>query len=80
LITVKGKYKMKSKIYLEEMVDNEDREFGSALEYYPIRVEDEDGTVYNALFTKNQLNEAMARADRNPEDVPNTTVWESIFG
>lgn len=71
---------MKSKIYLEEMVDNKGREFGSALEYYPIRIEDENGTVYNALFTKSQLDKAMARADRNPEDVPNITVWESIFG
>ena len=71
---------MKSKIYLEEVVDNKDRKFGSTLEYYPIRIEAENGDIVNALFTKSQLDKAIFRAYSNPEDVPETTVWESIFG
>jgi hypothetical protein len=71
---------MQSKIYLEEIVNNEERAFGSALEYYPVRIEDEDGNISNALLTQSQINKAILRANRNPEDVPETTIWESIFG
>jgi hypothetical protein len=71
---------MKSKIYLKEIVENKDRKFGSLLEYYPARVETEDGKVFNALFTENDINEAMLRAESNPEDIPKTGFLESIFG
>lgn len=71
---------MKSKIYLKEIVNNKDRKFGSTLAYYPIRIEDEDGVVANALFTKSQIDKAIIRADRNPEDIPDKTVWQIIFG
>jgi len=71
---------MKSKIYLEELVDNKDRKFGSTLEYYPVRIESNDGHIVNALFTNSQLDKAIFRANKNPEDVPELTIWESIFG
>ncbi len=62
--------KVKSKIYLSELVENKERRFGSATEYYPVYVEDENGVVHEALFTCHQLEEAMTRAEVNPEDVP----------
>lgn len=71
---------MDSKIYLNEKVDNQDRKFGSSNEYYPCRLEDEDGNDVNALFTKDQIATAVQRALRNPEDVPEKTLWETIFG
>jgi hypothetical protein len=71
---------MKSKIYLGEKVDNKERKFGSALGYCPALIIDEDGTESNALFTKEQLDVAIARAERNPEDIPEKTIWQSFFG
>lgn len=71
---------MKNKIYLSEKVENKDRKFGESLEYCPSVIVDEDGTESNALFTKEQIGVAIARADRNPEDIPEKTVWQSLFG
>ena len=71
---------MKSKIILEEMVDNKERKFGSTDKYYPAHVIDEDGIENPALFTQDQIATAIQRALRNPEDMPEDTIWESIFG
>jgi hypothetical protein len=70
---------MKSRIYLSEKVSNKDRKFGSILEYYPSRIENSDGGVMDALFTANELEVAMKRAETNPEDVPGKTFLEGIF-
>ncbi len=70
---------MKSRIYLEELVENKDRRFGQTLEYYPTRIEDEDGEISNALFTKNELESAMLRAQTNIEDIPKKTFLEVLF-
>jgi len=71
---------MKSKIYLREVVDNKDFRFGQTLEYYPVRVEDEEGTIANALFPAGQIEDAIRRAETNIEDIPKVTFLESIFG
>jgi len=71
---------MKSKIYLKEVVDNKYRKFGSNLEYYPVRLENNDGSFTDALFTKGQLERAIKRAIVNPEDIPELTFLQSIFG
>jgi len=70
---------MKSKLYLEEIVENKDRKFGSTLKYYPARLISESGTTVNALFTKNELDTAMKRAVTNPEDIPKKTFLEGLF-
>ena len=70
---------MRSKIYLTELVENKERRFGSVLRYYPTRVELVDGVVHNALFTKNELDVAMERAESNSEDIPKKTFLELIF-
>lgn len=71
---------MKGKVYLEESVDNQDRKFGSALEYFPCYVVDEDGNNIPALFTEDQIATAIQRAHRNPEDIPEKSFLERIFG
>jgi len=71
---------MESKIRFEEKVLNKDRRFGSQLEYYPVIVYDEEGNKRHALFTMTQINTAIARADRNEEDIPKPNFWELITG
>lgn len=55
-------------------VENEDRKFGSALQYVYLRVQLEDGTEKPLLFTAHEMDEASARAEANPEDLP-TVSW-----
>ena len=54
---------MKSKIDTSEKVDNKERKFGSSLEYFPCLIDDN-----KALFTKNELDIAIERANKNLED------------
>ncbi len=61
---------MKSLIELEEVVENKERRFGQNLQYFPCKVVDADGKEHNALFSASQIEKAVARADTNPEDVP----------
>lgn len=71
---------MKSEIHLTEEVDNKDRKFGSALNYFPAYVIADNGDKEPALFTHDQITEAMARAKRNPEDIPQKTFGDTLFG
>jgi hypothetical protein len=75
---------MDSVIYTEEVVENTERKFGSWSEqgYYPAFVIREDGTKQPALFTKNQIETAVVRAKKNPEDMPEEekNLWEKLFG
>ncbi len=66
-------------IKLSEKVDNTERKFGEALEYYPAEVVQEDGTETWAMFTQSEIDNAIARAMKNKEDIPQT-MWESIWG
>ncbi len=61
---------MKSQIYLKEELQNKERKFGSNLNYYPAKVHLVDGKEMSALFTLDQIKDAMERAMRNPEDLP----------
>lgn len=70
---------MKGKLYLDEVVENKERKFGADSEYYPVRVQDGDCEV-NALFTIEQIKVAIERAQNNPEDVPDKTLWEILIG
>ena len=73
---------MKSRIVLGEIVLNEKRKFGSLKHYYPCSILDVDGTEAPAMFSKDQIVKAMARADKNPEDVPKIerSFWAQVFG
>lgn len=65
---------MRSKIYLDEKVDNKDRRFGQALEYYPVEIRTGDRRRF-ALFTPAQITEALLRGEANEEDKPPPTLW-----
>jgi len=69
----------KSKIYLENKVENTARKFGSATEYYPVKIESSSGVEKWAMFTITEIEEAITRADKNREDIPQT-IWEKLFG
>jgi hypothetical protein len=67
---------MESKIVLEESIINTERRFGSNTNYYPAIVTNTDGVEANALFTKDQIDIAIERAERNPEDIAkDQTFW-----
>ena len=59
---------MKSKIYLEEVVENKDRRFGQALQYFPCIIVDLNGVEHKALFTTDRIEKATKRGDENRED------------
>ena len=72
---------IESRICKVEQVPNQDRRFGSNLVYYPAQVEELTGQQLPALFTANEIEVAIARAKRNPEDVPeDKTLWDVLLG
>ena len=71
---------MKSKIVLQEEVMNKDRKFGSSLVYFPCHIEDKSGNITNALFTQDQISDAIERGLSNPEDMPRKSLWEAMMG
>lgn len=76
-----GKIDIDSKIKMKEEVENKDRLFGSTTSYYPAYIVKSDGEEVPALFTAKQLERAMERASRNPEDLESekTSFWEWLF-
>ncbi len=71
---------MKSEIKCTEVIVNKDRKFGAALFYYPVIIENEVGERAGALFTEKELNDALERAERNPEDVEeDVSMWDYMF-
>lgn len=75
---------MRSRLYVADQVLNDARRFGSARHYLPAVIVAVDGTRQPALFTKDQINTAIARAQVNPEDFPPpgfwTRFWRRLFG
>ncbi len=75
---------MRSRLYEVDQVLNDARRFGSARHYLPAEIITVDGTRQPALFTKDQINTAIARAQDNPEDIPPrwfwTRFWQWLFG
>ena len=69
---------MKSKLYLNERVDNKDFTFGELKNYFPVIILDKDGKRQHGLLTKNDIKTIIARADKNKEDMPNSTFWTSM--
>ena len=67
---------MESVIRIDELVENKERKFGRSKYYYPCRVVNEDGGNVNALFTQEQINDAIFRAERNSEVMEDISFWE----
>lgn len=61
-------------IDLTEQTNNTERRFGSAKHYHGCVVRTHRGIVA-ALFTDQQIDEAIARAEANPEDAPDVRPW-----
>lgn len=71
---------MKNRIDLSEYTANMARRFGSARFYYQRVVVTRSGERVAALFTPAQIDEAVHRAQLNPEDCPETrTFWQRLF-
>jgi hypothetical protein len=74
---------MESRIVIDEVVENKERKFGSDTMYYPCEIEISGilGYSEHALFTRKQIDDAIIRAERNPEDLTeDKTFWERLFG
>jgi len=72
---------MKSKIYLNDVVENTERKFGSNVQYFCCDVEFEDGKILPAMFTASNIEIAIDRANKNKEDIPKQESWYAkIFG
>lgn len=71
---------IESELDMSEAVENKERRFGSAAQYYPCFVINLSGNKVPALFTKDQIRIAMRRAKSNPEDAPAAKGWfASLF-
>lgn len=68
-----------SSIIKYRFVHNRDRKFGASLGYVPALIQNEGGDYYPALFTAEQIREAIARAKDNPEDAPTLSWWQRTW-
>tara|TARA_R110000796_G_scaffold245320_1_gene369488 strand:+ start:1328 stop:1546 length:219 start_codon:yes stop_codon:yes gene_type:complete len=62
-----------------QIVENKDKKFGSADEYYAVWVENPKGDEYPLLFTERELKAAFERAEKNPEDIPQKGFFTDLF-
>ena len=73
-----------SALDMTEMVENTLHKFGEGKEYFPCYITTTDGFQVPALFTEHQIDEAIERAEKNPEDIKEDTIektfWEILFG
>jgi len=70
---------MKSKIYADEVVKNKQGKTTSRSRYYPCLII-AGSLIHTALFTRNQLDTAIERAGKNPEDVPvEQSFWTRLW-
>lgn len=61
-------------------VDNSKREFGSALSYKAIWVEDSNGINERCLlFTDAEIKKAEQRAKKNQEDLTKKGFWSNVL-
>jgi len=70
---------MDGKLFEKEKVENKDRKFGAALEYFPVKFVTTSNENINALFTKHEIDQAIDRAKRNPEDIEKDSKWWNLF-
>lgn len=62
-----------------QIVENKDKKFGAADEYYAVWVENPKGKEYPLLFTERELKAAFERAEKNPEDIPKKGFFTDLF-
>jgi|TARA_E500000318_G_scaffold22530_1_gene22949 hypothetical protein len=62
-----------------QLVENKERKFGAAEEYFAVWVENTKGKEYPLLFTDRELRVAIDRAEKNPEDIPVKGFFTDLF-
>jgi hypothetical protein len=69
-----------SYIKLSETVNNKDHKFGETNKYQPCYIESDNGTIKAALFTEHEIETAIIRAKKNPEDMGdrNESILEEL--
>lgn len=70
-----------SRIYRSSLVKNKNKHHLAKDEYFLVYIEGVEGRTYPALFTINEMQNAMDRAWKNPEDAPNEkpSIWNKLF-
>ena len=74
-----------SRLLKSEKIENAEKKFGAATEYYPLWVQGENSTEQKfALFTEREVDMAVQRGTKNPEDVKPpvptlTQVWDLLL-
>lgn len=61
------------------LVENKDKKFGAADQYFAVWVENSKGKEFPLLFTEREINIAIDRANKNPEDVPVKGFFTDLF-
>lgn len=69
---------MKSRIYINDAVKNQDKEVMAADQYFPCIIVI-NGYDKAALFTRSQIRVAIDRARKNPEDIPKESFIRKFF-
>ena len=62
-----------------QKVLNQAKHPAAAAKYNHIRVQLEDGKEVHMLFTDSEIQKAVDRAKKNPEDCPSLSVFRDIF-
>ena len=71
---------IKSRMYLDEEVENTERIFGSTDRYLPVYFVDGDGNEVPGMFTEHAIRVAVETAAKNPEDMPGERgFFEKLF-
>lgn len=70
---------IKSRIYLDEKLENKDFTFGENKYYYPAIIVYPDGTEKKALLTEHRIGVITERAEKNIEDFPEEKRSGGIF-
>lgn len=61
------------------LVENTERKFGENAKYYYIRAQFPDGKEQALLFTEHEMSIAIARAEKNAEDLPKINWLRDII-
>ena len=62
-----------------QQVENKNKHHAANSKYNFIRVQFPNGAEKGMLFTDREIERALERADKNPEDLPETTWFRDLF-
>lgn len=74
--------KIKSKLYLNEVVENTIPRINSDKQYFCVYLVFADGSTAPAMFTDMDIQKAKTRAEKNTEDMPkeHKSFLKKLFG